>query len=270
MDLSYLKHNGRYKSVPLQMIADELQIAEQEDWSELDYLDVDVDREIQVGFFSYVKVGYFLDKMRYYKLYQKQGFNSFKEYCLKVLRKSAHYCIKIISAAEVCLRLAALGFEQLPNCVAQALPLVKFNPVFGLDSPLYDKWQDVLDNTPPGQPITAKHIAEILDETPPETKPQQVKVKADTYAKLEKIAEAKDLTVQEVIDELADYVLGEIEAEPTPVPPEKQAAWKADSEALVKEHEQAEINWEISDSNGTSYHTSYIPIPRPGFMPDSS
>ncbi|MDF0551719.1 hypothetical protein PY364_01215, partial [Kamptonema sp. UHCC 0994] len=223
-----------------------------------------VDTEIQSGFLSYIRIGYFLDRMRYHKLYKTQGFKSFKDYCLKALRKSANYCTKIICAAQVCLNLAAAGFEQLPNCVAQALPLVKFNTVdeYG-NSTLAEKWQKVLDETPPNQPITSTQITEILDETPPETKPQQVKLKAETYAKLEKIAKAKGITVREVIDELADLLLNEIEAEPTPVTPEKQAEWEADLEALIIE----QVDWVVSESNESCINDQQ---PRPGSMPDSS
>ncbi|WP_449420097.1 hypothetical protein [Phormidium nigroviride] len=66
---------------------------------------------------------------------------------------------------------------------------------------------------------------------------------------------------------LRKAILGEIEEEPTPVTPEAEAAWKADAEALIKE--QVQVDWEISDSNGTSYHTNYINL-RPGSGPDSS
>ncbi|MDF0551698.1 hypothetical protein [Kamptonema sp. UHCC 0994] len=170
----YIDPNSVNESNPLRKILEDLALVETEwEWPYVAYENVDT--EIQSGFLSYIRIGYFLDRMRYHKLYKTQGFKSFKDYCLKALRKSANYCTKIISAAQVCLNLAAAGFEQLPNCVAQALPLVKFNTVneYG-NSTLAEKWQKVLDETPPNQPITSTQITEILDETPPETKPQQV------------------------------------------------------------------------------------------------
>lgn len=221
-----------------------------------------VQSEINDGFFSYVRLAYFLDKMRYYKLYKQQGFKTFKDYCLKVFRKSAHYCNKIISAAQVCIKLAAAGFEKLPSCVAQALPLVKFNTYDGGgNSPLAEKWQKVLDETPENKPITSTTIAQIVDETPEKTKPLPIKVKPETYAKLEKIAQAKGVTIQEVIDDLADLLLDEIEAEPTPVDPEAEAAWEADVENLVAEYE---ANCTTNYPNcTTNYHV------RPGLVPES-
>ncbi|MDF0552825.1 hypothetical protein [Kamptonema sp. UHCC 0994] len=162
----YIDPNSVNESSPLRKILEDLALVETEwEWPYVAYENVDT--EIQSGFLSYISIGYFLDRMRYHKLYKTQGFKSFKDYCLKALRKSANYCTKIISAAQVCIELAAAGFEQIPNCVAQALPLVKFN------------------------------------------------------------------TVREVIDELADLLLDEIEAEPTPITPEKQAEWEADLKALI-------------------------------------
>jgi hypothetical protein len=87
----------------------------------------------------------------------------------------------------------------LPNCVAQAIPLLKYAAVdkYG-DSPLVSKWKEVVD-TVPKERISAVSIADTIDENP-EPRLHQVRIKKDTYALLAKKAAAAGLSVSELLD----------------------------------------------------------------------
>lgn len=229
---------------------------------------------IKTDLLSYIKIGFALDHiMKHPWIYQKLGCKKFADFCSTHIGKSFWQCKQIIGAAKVCMRLIVNGdfaSSDLPNCIAQAAPLIKFLPSSSEDTDndeVVKKWGEVVEKAQ-GRTITASLVKEITNpEEPEKPKPQQVKIPADTYAKLEKIAKSKGITIREVIDELADLCIAEIEEPVSPVTPEKQAEWEADLEALIAE--QVQVDWEISDSNGTSYHTSYI-NPRPGSGPDSS
>jgi len=102
----------------------------------------------------------------------------------------------------------------LPNCVAQAIPLLKYAAVdkYG-DSPLVSKWQEVVD-TVPKERISAVSIADTIDENP-EPRLQQVRIKKDTYALLAKKAAAAGLSVSELLDRIADEYNPQDTEEPT-------------------------------------------------------
>jgi len=113
------------------------------------------------------------------------------------------------------------GFEILPNCVAQAIPLLKYAAVdqYG-DSPIISKWQEVV-RTVPKERISAATIAETVDENP-EPRLQQVRIKKDTYALLAKKAAAAGLSFSEFLDRIADEYNPQDTQEPTVHTPEQQ------------------------------------------------
>ena len=102
----------------------------------------------------------------------------------------------------------------MPNCVAQAIPLLNYAAVdkYG-DSPLVSKWQEVVD-TVPKERISAVSIADTIDENP-EPRLQQVRIKKDTYALLAKKAAAAGLSVSELLDRIADEYNPQDTEEPT-------------------------------------------------------
>jgi hypothetical protein len=176
--------------------------------------------EIKRGFLDYVRQGIMLHTIRRFRLY-KEKFKDFKTYCEKGLGRQHFYCKQIIKAADICLRLIKSGFKILPNCVAQAIPLVKYAAVdqYG-DSPLQSKWQEVV-STVPKERISAVTIAETVDENP-EPRLQQVRIKKDTYALLAKKAAAAGLSFSELLDRIADEYNPQDTEEPTTYTPEQQ------------------------------------------------
>jgi hypothetical protein len=176
--------------------------------------------EIKRGFLDYVRQGLMLHTIRRFRLY-KDKFKDFKTYCEKGLGRQHFYCNQIIKAADICLRLIKFGFKVLPNCVAQAIPLVKYAGVdkYG-DSPLVSKWQEVVD-TVPKERISAVTITETIDENP-EPRLQQVRIKKDTYALLAKKAAAAGLSFSELLDRIADEYNPQDTEEPTIHTPEQE------------------------------------------------
>jgi hypothetical protein len=176
--------------------------------------------EIKRGFLDYVRQGIMLHTIRRFRLY-KDKFKDFKTYCEQGLGRQHFYCKQIIKAADICLRLIKSGFKILPNCVAQAISLVKYVAVdqYG-DSPLVSKWQEVV-STVPKERISAVTIAETVDENP-ELRLQQVRIKKDTYALLAKKAAAAGLSFSELLDRIADEYNPQDTEEPTTHTPEPE------------------------------------------------
>jgi len=161
-----------------------------------------------------------LHTIRRFRLY-KDKFKDFKTYCEQGLGRQHFYCKQIIKAAAICLRLIKSGFEILPNCVAQAIPLLKYAAVdqYG-DSPLESKWHEVVA-TVPKERISAVTIAETIDENP-EPRLQQVRIKKDTYGILIKKAAAAGLSFSELLDRIADEYNPQDTEEPTTHTPEQE------------------------------------------------
>jgi hypothetical protein len=176
--------------------------------------------EIKRGFLDYVRQGIMLHTIRRFRLY-KDKFKDFKTYCEKGLGRQHFYCKQIIKASAICLRLIKSGFKILPNCVAQAIPLLKYAAVdqYG-DSPLESKWQEVVA-TVPKERISAVTIAETVDESL-EPRLQQVRIKKDTYALLAKKAAAAGLSFSELLDRIADEYNPQDTEEPTTHTPEQE------------------------------------------------
>ena len=175
----------------------------------------DLTRDIKLSFLDYVRQGVMLAAIRRYRLY-KDKFKDFKTYCEQGLGRQHFYCKQIIKAADICLRLIKAGFKILPNCVAQATTLGKYAAVdkYG-DSPLENKWQEVVD-TVPKERISAVTISEAIDENP-EPRLQQVRIKKDTYAILAKKAAAAGLSFADFLDRIADEYKPHEDAEEEPV-----------------------------------------------------
>jgi len=157
-------------------------------------------QRIKRSFLDYVRQGIMLETVRRHRLYKRQ-YKDFAEYCNRALGRSHFYCQKIIQAAQICLRLIKSKFKILPNCVAQALPLLKFAKVdeYG-ESKLQDKWQTVIDGFPPHL-ITAAKIQEALDENP-EDRAKQVRVSGKSYQLLEQKAAAAGMAVSAYLEML--------------------------------------------------------------------
>jgi hypothetical protein len=187
--------------------------------------------QIKEGFLDYCKQGIMLQVVRGYRLY-KAKYKDFAEYCDKELGRSAHYCRKIIEAAEVTLTLIRNGFEILPKCVAQALPLKKFikkGSLFTETDELCSNWKSIVDSLPENQ-ITASKIADALDENP-EDKAQQVRVGGKTYKLLVKKALAAGMSVSKYLEKL-------LEAEEEPEPEKASVATEPSKEMTPEQQEE--------------------------------
>lgn len=158
--------------------------------------------EIKRGFLDYVRQGIMLDAIQRLRLY-KDKFKDFKTYCEQALSRQHFYCQQIIKAAGICLRLIKAGFEILPSCVAQVVPLFKHATInkYG-DCPLEEKWQKVVDAVPKAR-ITAITISETLDDNP-DLRLKQIRIKNDTYALLSKKAAAAGMSISELLARLVD------------------------------------------------------------------
>jgi hypothetical protein len=176
----------------------EEEIQNQSPFHDLDYLT----GEIKRGFLDYVRQGIMLDAIRKLRLY-KDKFKTFKSYCEQALGRQYFYCTQIIKSASICLRLIKAGFEILPSCVAQVVPLFKhaITDQYG-DCPLQEKWQEVVDVIPKER-ITAVTIAETVDNNP-NLRLKQIRIKTDTYALLTKKAAAAGLSISEFLARLVD------------------------------------------------------------------
>ncbi|MEG4211239.1 hypothetical protein [Microcoleus sp. S13_B4] len=174
----------------------EEEIQNQSPFHDLDYLT----GEIKRGFLDYVRQGIMLDAIRKLRLY-KDKFKTFKSYCEQALGRQYFYCTQIIKAASICLRLIKAGFEILPSCVAQVVPLFKhaITDQYG-DCRLQEKWQEVVDVIPKER-ITAVTIAETVDNNP-NLRLKQIRIKTDTYALLTKKAAAAGLSISEFLARL--------------------------------------------------------------------
>ncbi|MEG3896291.1 MULTISPECIES: hypothetical protein [unclassified Microcoleus] len=176
----------------------EEEIQNQSPFHDLDYLT----GEIKRGFLDYVRQGIMLDAIRKLRLY-KDKFKTFKTYCEQALGRQYFYCTQIIKSAGICLRLIKAGFEILPSCVAQVVPLFKHavTDQYG-ECLLQEKWQEVVDVIPKER-ITAVTIAETVDNNP-NLRLKQIRIKTDTYALLTKKAAAAGLSISEFLARLVD------------------------------------------------------------------
>ena len=203
----------------------EEEIQNQSPFHDLDYLT----GEIKRGFLDYVRQGIMLDAIRRLRLYKNQ-FKTFKNYCEKALGRQYFYCTQIIKAAGICLRLIKAGFEILPSCVAQVVPLFKHavTDQYG-DCPLQEKWQEVVDVVPK-EKITAVTISETVDNNP-ELRLKQIKIKTDTYALLAKKAATAGQSISEFLSRLVnEYNPRDLEESAEHTPEQEDILDKLDEE----------------------------------------
>lgn len=168
--------------------------------------------EIKNHLTGFVRAGFVAGIVRRYRLYSRQKFASFKEWCEKVLGR-AHWQVKrLIDAARVVVELAQAGFETLPTCVSQCQPLAKFLPkgeLSDVGGAVIEKWREVLGVLPPHL-ITATAIAEVVDDNP---KPRKAKitVSQELRDRLSRAAVERGLSTEDLLANLLDELEGESE-----------------------------------------------------------
>ena len=169
---------------------------------DLDYLDINFQwahAEIQNHLDGWIKAGIVAGHVKLKSLWKDspQKFKNFADYCQRGLGRSNWYIDRIIDAAKVVVDLARFGFKVLPNCEAQARPLVKaFKD--GTNN-VFDLWESVLSQHLPAN-ITASKIESIVNgET--EEKPKQG-ISKETIELAKKLAKLEGRNVDELIQEL--------------------------------------------------------------------
>ncbi|MEG4283062.1 hypothetical protein QUB68_08035 [Microcoleus sp. A006_D1] len=215
----------------------EEEIQNQSPFHDLDYLT----GEIKRGFLDYVRQGIMLDAIRKLRLY-KGKFKTFKSYCEQALGRQYFYCTQIIKSAGICLRLIKAGFEILPSCVAQVVPLFKHavTDQYG-DCALQEKWQEVVDVIPKER-ITAVTIAETVDNNP-NLRLKQIRIKTDTYALLTKKAAAAGMSISEFLGRLVDeYNPRNLEQPAEHTPEQEEILDQLDAEFKKPAAEQTSIS----------------------------
>ena len=223
----------------------EEEIQSQSPFHDLDYLT----GEIKRGFLDYVRQGIMLDAIRRLRLYKDQ-FKTFKIYCEQALGRQYFYCTQIIKAAGICLRLIKAGFEILPSCVAQVVPLFKHAIInkYG-DCPLEEKWQEVVDVIPKER-ITAVTISETVDNNP-ELRLKQIRIKIDTYDILAKKAAAAGMSISELLARLVDeYNPRNLEQPAEHTPEQEEILDQLDEEFKKPATEQASSSAKGNKSKG--------------------
>lgn len=205
--------------------------------------------EIKRGFLDYVRQGIMLEAIQRLRLY-KDKFKDFKTYCEQALSRQYFYCQQIIKAASICLRLIKAGFEILPSCVAQVVPLFKHATVnkYG-DCVLEKKWQKVVDEVPKAR-ITAITISEIVDENP-DLRLKQIRIKNDTYALLSRKAAAAGMSISELLARLVDeYNPKDLEEPAEHTPEQEQILDELDEEFKKPTRKQTSISVKGNKSKG--------------------
>ncbi|NES64190.1 MAG: hypothetical protein F6K24_02440, partial [Okeania sp. SIO2D1] len=203
--------------------------------------------------YAYIKEGMALRAFQLYKLYENLGFKTFKQYCVKGLKKSVHYVKQVIKAAQTSWRLMLEGFTELPDNVSQATRLASSaRQVSEEADETTSCWQEVLDKAKHlSQPITASYIeTTITGETAAPL--ATAKIPRDVWDKLKDRAREQGVKPEKLLEEiLGDYLEPKsdpgpdtsLESEPefkknnkafmSKTPEIK--AWEEDLEALVRE-----------------------------------
>ncbi|NEP88655.1 MAG: hypothetical protein F6K18_18445 [Okeania sp. SIO2C2] len=214
--------------------------------------------------YAYIKEGMALRAFQIYKLYKDLGFKTFKEYCVKALKKSVYYVKRVIKAAQISWSLMLEGFTELPDNVSQAIRLAtSVSQVSEEANETTSCWQDVLDKAKDqSRPITANYIeTTITGETahPLAT----AKLPRDVWNKLKAQAKQQGIKPEKLLEEIVGNYLDtkqdssretETVAEPEPINKSKismsktpeMKAWEKDLQDLVQEHLMNEVNHETT------------------------
>ncbi|HIK38070.1 MAG TPA: hypothetical protein IGQ44_08775 [Geminocystis sp. M7585_C2015_104] len=202
--------------------------------------------------FSYLKIGWELYQVKYYRLYRRR-YKSFKEYCEKAVNYPLWRANKIIAAAFIAIKLIKAGFNIIPQNESQARVLLGLD-----DEELSEKWREVLDSYLPHQ-ITAKKIKKIVNGG---KKPKEISVKLPVMLveDIESKAMQNGMTLIELITKVFQGKLvinkdGTVEKneerreEIIECPGEDMVKrWQEDLEKLVKTKEIEEMVWQLGHS----------------------
>jgi hypothetical protein len=184
---------------------------------DLDRHDIDWNEwELMNSQFAYIKFGLILERFRNESWWNrcKEKFSDFKNFCERKINLNVWQANDAIASARSALRLAKIGFPELPRNASQALALSKLS----LDRAC-DVWENICDKFAPHK-ITA---AIIKQEIAPAAQPLKAKMMlpVDLVDRIHHEAAQRGLSVN---DYLAESLFGEDtspepQGEPEPVDP---------------------------------------------------
>ncbi|NEP42563.1 MAG: CopG family transcriptional regulator [Okeania sp. SIO2H7] len=229
----------------------------------------DFELELWNGTYGYVRTGLSLRYIAYFHQYKDRGFRTFKQYCERYLKITVGYAKKLMEGAQVALNLLKAGYKQIPTCISQAAPLIKFNVVDeGGNSLLTEQWDKVLDYTSKVNKgrVTTTVVKDVLEcntgksritlgldpeewELLEERAAKAGMTKQEFLRRLLKNFDADDLSDREAPpeppEEMEELLQTPEEILANPKASKKQKRWAADYILLVKE---LEIRFEDDDA----------------------
>ncbi|MDY7005453.1 MAG: hypothetical protein SWX82_16360 [Cyanobacteriota bacterium] len=240
-----------------------------ETWKNGDEAIASLEIDMLADRYAYIKEGMALRAFQIYKLYENLGYKTFKQYCVKSLKKSVYYVKQVIKAAQISWDLILQGFTELPDNVSQAIRLASsVTQVSEEADETTSCWQEVLDKAKhQSKPITANYIeTTITGETvnPLAT----AKLPRDVWDKLRDQAKRQGVKPEKLLEEIVgNYLDPKQEPDPetetvdepesksnkkglTSKAPEIQA-WEKDLQDLVQERFTNEPNDRTTADNST-------------------
>ncbi len=172
----------------------------QNDVLNLDSDDID-DTEYQLitNQYAYIKFGLILEKIRTRSWWVKcvEKFNDWRSFCERKINLNIWQAANAIKSAQVAVRLAFLGFTELPRNASQALKMADLSI-----ERLGEVWGNILAKHR-GHKITA---AAIEQEIKPAVRNaiETVRIPVDVADKLRQQAFERDLTLSEYLAQLAN------------------------------------------------------------------
>ncbi len=177
------------------------------DVRQLDSDDID-DTEYQLitNQYAYVKFGLILEKIRTRSWWNKcaEKFDDFRSFCQRKVNLNIWQAANAIKSAQVAVRLAFLGFTELPRNASQALKMSELSI-----ERLGEVWGNILKKHQ-GHKITASAIE---DEIKPATRNaiENLRIPVDVADKLREQAIERGLTLNEYLGQLANGEPDEVE-----------------------------------------------------------
>jgi hypothetical protein len=172
----------------------------QSDILDLDRREMDeVEWELMNNQYSYIKFGLILEKVRNQSWWKNcvEKFNDFRQFCQSKINLNIWQAANAIKSAQVAIRLAFLGFEELPRNASQALKMADLSI-----ERLGEVWGQVL-KTCQGHKITAGAI-EMAVNPDKQSSTETLRLPAGVAEALRRQAIDYGLTLPEYLERLAN------------------------------------------------------------------
>jgi Ribbon-helix-helix protein, copG family len=170
----------------------------------------DWEADLMTGQYAYVKFGLLLERIRNGSWWNRcqEKFSDFRSFCQSKINLNIWQVINAIKSANVAVKLAQLGFDQLPRNASQALKLADLS----LDR-LAEVWGNILKSCE-AHKITALAIESQINPDKQSTN-STIKLPRELLEKLQREAIDSEISLKELIEELlADRVAANNYIEP--------------------------------------------------------